>query len=315
MKLTFDEIRTLAHGADHFSEEADGLHFYKCTEKQEAAWLENKMPLSFIRATTGIRLEFETDAEAIVFDAPSGNKFEIWVNGLFYRQLFVSPLREAGETPVVKLEKGTKKVMFALPSHTAGVLSAFSLEGATFYRPVTYEKKILFMGDSITQGWDSAHDTLSYAYRTATTLGMDFHICAFGGGRYIPETFDVVNFGPDIIVTAYGFNDFNSSHRTVEENMANARGYLEQVKEAYKGCRVVVITLIPAQEKGEDWYRTTRTSIETVAKEQGFEVVDGETLFPKNPDFYADSVHPNELGFSIYAERLVSYFRNTDSKR
>lgn len=315
MKLTFDEIRTLTHGADHVSVEADGLHFYKCTEKQEAAWLANKMPLSFIRATTGIRLEFTTDADEIVFEAPSGNKFEIWVNGLFYRQLFVSPLREAGETPLIKLGKGVKKVMFALPSHTAGVLSSFSLEGATFYSPVTYDKKILFLGDSITQGWDAAHDTLSYAYRTATTLGLDFHICAFGGGRYIPETFDLLKFDPDIVVTAYGFNDFNSSHRTIEENMANARGFLAQVKEAYGDRRVVVITPIPAQEKDENWYRTTRQSIETVATEQGFEVVDGETLFPKNPDFYADSVHPNELGFSVYAERLVSYFRNTNPKR
>ena len=315
MNLTFDEIKSLTHGADRVTIEDDGLHFYKCTERQEAAWIENKMPQSIVRATTGIRLEFSTDAEAITFSAPSGGKFEIWVNGMFYRQILANVLREAGETPCVKLGKGTKKVMLALPSHTAGVLSSLSLEGATFYAPVTYDKKILFIGDSITQGWNSKYDTLSYAYRTATTLGADFHICGFGGGRYIPETFDLVNFDPDTIVVAFGVNDFSSTHRTAEDNMANARGFLARVKAAYPNRRVLVITPIWVPEKDEAWHAIARASIAKVAKEQGFEVVDGATLSPQNTDFYADSVHPNELGFSIYAERLVSYFKNTENKR
>ena len=312
MELTFAEIRSLTHGADHMTEEEDGLHFHKCTAEQEKAWQEVDHEYYFdrVRATCGIRLETETDAEAITFSAPSGNKFEIWINGLFYRQILMDELRGKGEIPTVKLGEGVKKVMLALPSHSTGVLSAVSLDGATFFRPVCYEKKILFIGDSITQGWNSQYDTLSFAYRTATALGMDFQICGVGGGRYIPETFDRVASDPDIIVIAYGVNDFNSRSRKEEDIVPNVRRYLDRVKQTYGDRRVVVLTPIWLCKKDAEWNGRMRSSIANVAIEKGFEVVDGETLFPKNPAFYSDGyLHPNDLGFSIYAERLIGYFR------
>lgn len=311
MELTFAEIRSLTHGADHIIEEADGLHFHKCTAKQEAAW-EALDPVYYsrVRATSGVRLEMETDADAITFEAPSGNKFEVWVNGMFYRQILVNDLRKTGETPTVEMAAGVKRIMFALPSHSTGVLSSFSLNGATFFRPVGYEKKMLFIGDSITQGWDSQYDTLSFAYRTATMLGVDFHICGVGGGRFVPETFDKVAFDPDTVVIAYGINDFCSKSRTAADNVANANAYLDLVKAAYGDRRVVVITPIWFGKKDAEWNRVMRSSIANVAVEKGFEVVDGETLFPQNTAFFADGyLHPNDLGFSIYAERLIEYFR------
>ena len=311
MELTFQEIRSLTHGADHFTEEKDGLHFHKCTEKQERSWREaDAYYVDKTLSTTGVRLETVTDAEAITFAAPCGNKFEIWIDGMFYRQILADELRKKGEIPTVKLESGVKKMMFALPSHSTGVLASFALSGATFCKPVTYEKKILFIGDSITQGWNSKYDTLSYAYRTAMTLGMDFHICGIGGGRYIPETFDRVAFDPDTVVIAYGVNDFKSEKRIGPEIVPNIRRYLDRVKEAYGDRRVVVLTPIWFAVRDAAWNDRVRSSVANVAKEKGFEVVDGITLFPKESDFYSDGCfHPNDLGFSIYAERLIEYFR------
>ncbi len=314
MELSFDEIRSLVHGADHITEEEDGLHFYKCTEKQMAAWeaVEEKF-YSGVRATSGIRLELETDAEAITFAAPSGNKFEIWVNGMFYRQILAEEYRKQEEPiPPVELEPGVKKILFALSSHKTGVLSSFALEGATFCKPITYEKKMLFIGDSITQGWDSQFDTLSFAYRTGMALGVDFHICGVGGGRYLPETFDRVNFDPDTVVIAYGVNDFNRRGWDASEIAKNASDYLDLVKAAYGDRRVVVLTPIWLASKDAARNSLMRSTIANVAKEKGFEVVDGETLFPKNTAFYADGyLHPNDLGFSIFAERLIDYFRKS----
>ena len=313
LKLTFEEIRSLAHGADHITVEEDGMHFHKCTEKQKQAWKAvDEAFESGVRATSGVHLEMETDAKAITFVAPRGNKFEIWVNGMFYRQILAEKLREKGEIPTVELEPGVKKILFALPSHKTGVLSSFALDGATFFKPVIYEKKMLFIGDSITQGWYSQFDTLSFAYRTAIALRMDFHICGIGGARYIPETFDCVAFDPDIVVIAYGVNDFNSERRKASDIIPNVHRYLDQVKKAYGDRRVVVLTPIWLATKDAGWNHRMRSSIATVAKEKGFEVVDGETLFPKDPAFYADGyLHPNDLGFSIYAERLIAYFRET----
>lgn len=312
MELTFDEIRSLTHGADHFTEEADGLHFHKCTEKQEINWKAvDDVFEARVRATSGIHLEFETDAESITFVANRGNKFEIWVNGMFYRQILAEEYRKKEEKiPPVELEPGVKKIMLALPSHSTGVLASLSLDGATFYKPVTYEKKMLFIGDSITQGWDAKYDTLSFAYRTATTLGVDFHICGVGGGRFIPETFDRVNFDPDTVVIAYGVNDFNRRGWDAAEIAKNASAYLDLVKAAYGDRRVVVLTPIWHASKDAARNALMRSTVANAAKEKGFEIVDGLTLFPKDPAFYADGyLHPNDLGFSIYAERLIDYFR------
>ncbi len=311
MELTFDEIRTLTHGADHFTEEKDGLHFHKCTALQENAWKAIN-PEKFYRRslqTCGVRLEMETDADSISFEAPAGNKYEIWVNGVFFKQIRMNELRERGEKPVIELEPGDKSILFALPSHSHGVLSSFCLNGATYFRPVSRERKILFIGDSITQGWDGQYDTLSFAYRTATALGADFHINGIGGARYVPETFDrISSFEPDTVVIAYGTNDFGQAERTVEENRANAAGYLDRVRAAYGDRRVVVLTPIWRADKDEEWHRTVRTCIAKEAAERGFEVVDGELLFPRNTAFFADGfLHPNDLGFSVIAERLTAY--------
>ncbi len=46
--------------------------------------------------------------------------------------------------------------------------------------------------------------------------------------------------------------------------------------------------------------------IETTAKGFLFKVVNGYDLVPHHMDFYADAVHPNDLGFSVYARKLIS---------
>ena len=312
MELSFAEIRSLTHGADHFTEEEDGLHFHKCTAKQEAAWKAISPEKLYRRSlqTSGVRLEMETDADSITFEAPAGDKYEIWLNGVFFRQIRMKELRERGETPNISLGEGKKRILFALPSHSHGVLSSFSLNGATFFRSVGYEKKMLFIGDSITQGWNSQYDTLSFAYRTATTLGADFHINGIGGAYYVPETFDRISFEPDTVVIAYGTNDFGGTTRTVEENRANTDGFLDRVKTAYGDRRVIVLTPIWRADKDAEWHRVARSCIAEAATDRGFEVVNGEWLFPHHTAFFADGfLHPNELGFSVYAERLIGYFQ------
>ena len=59
MKLTTEQIKQITTGAIRIEEKADGIHFYKCTEKQIAAWTEKNKDLGFRAAgTTGICLDF-----------------------------------------------------------------------------------------------------------------------------------------------------------------------------------------------------------------------------------------------------------------
>ena len=51
MRLTFDQIRSITVGAVAVTEEQDGIHFSKCTQKQVDAWYNLKQDLG-IRAET-----------------------------------------------------------------------------------------------------------------------------------------------------------------------------------------------------------------------------------------------------------------------
>ena len=38
MKLTYEQIKQITTGAIEIEQQEDGIHFYKCTKKQIAAW-------------------------------------------------------------------------------------------------------------------------------------------------------------------------------------------------------------------------------------------------------------------------------------
>ena len=48
-----------------------------------------------------------------------------------------------------------------------------------------------------------------------------------------------------------------------------------------------------------------RIKFRDIAKSYGFDIVDGYKIIPANCDFYADDLHPNDLGFSTYAQNLI----------
>ena len=56
---------------------------------------------------------------------------------------------------------------------------------------------------------------------------------------------------------------------------------------------------------GEDFERK-RDMVEAEAEARGFYVINGLKLVPPLDDFYADRyLHPNDLGFGLYAENLI----------
>ena len=66
MRLSFDQIKSVTVGALSVKREDDGIHFYKCTEKQIDAWYRQREGLgNGARTTTGVRLDFITNSEKI----------------------------------------------------------------------------------------------------------------------------------------------------------------------------------------------------------------------------------------------------------
>ena len=307
MQLTFENIKAVTVGAVRLWQEADGFHFSSMTEKQLAAFLKLSEELrTNAAATTGIRLDFETDSAYLAYGSLTDAKYEVRVDGML-----VATHARVGERNRIELpaDGGTHRIELFLPAHgTPGGLAFVELaDGAAFTRHV-YDRKFLIIGDSITQGYNAEFDCLSYANRLADHYNAESIIQGTGGAYYDITTLEKLDFTPDTVFVAYGTNDANK-FMTLAEIEARCRAYLTALLPMYEGARVIVITppwrMNEADLKPFGHVSLVAERIRQVAAELGLTVIDGMKMIPKNPAFMADRYHPNVLGFAEYAHNLI----------
>ncbi len=307
MILNFEQIQKLTVGAVDIEQTADGIHFYKMQKCQIEAFYALSEILGFrAKTTTGIRLDFETDSKFLAFEVKSGGRFEYLINGVYQ-----------GTVPItdnhVKIDLAAPcRITLCFPSHDVGVIDHAELsDGASAVRH-TFDKKVLFIGDSITQGWNSGVDTLSYAYRTSFALNYDSIIQGVGGAYYHASTFADSGFDPDLVIVAYGTNDVNH-FKTQDEMVEQLRLYLGKVKETYASSKIYAISPIwvsgGSEEKrmGNLWesYALIADEIEKC----GVEHIRGLDLVPHERRYFADDLHPNKDGFGEYAGGVIEWIR------
>lgn len=321
MKLSLEQIQSVTNGAIRIVEESDGIHFFRCTEKQIREWfIFSDFLGKGSRCTTGVRLDFITSSKHLSFEAPAGNKFEVWVDGLLRKQFELDKCRAEGVTPTLALtdplgnDKNEVRVTLWLPSHSAGVLSSVELDDGATLRPYDdYKLRWLFIGDSITQGWNATHDSQSYAHRVAAYYDASFVNQGIGGAFYHENCFDKIDFRPDVVTVAYGTNDFGR-FSTYDELRKHARAHLTLIKEAYGDAKIFVLTPIYREHregKKMGSFEGACAVVREEAERLSLTVVDGLSLVPPLPYFFADHVHPNEQGFGAYAENLIREINKT----
>ncbi len=307
MKLSIPEMKSITVGAVYAEPYEGGIRFLKCKPEQVQAWTEvGDWWTAVALASTGIRLDFHTDSSWLGVTL-SGKKCEVLINGLF-EQMLVPKNSDAFESFQILLPAGENRVTLVFSSHNPFcVLKELSVDDGAYIKPHCYDRKLLFIGDSITQGWNAKYDCLSYAYQTSFSLNAESVIQGVGGGRFLPKTFAKADFDPDAVIMAYGTNDY-SDCPTLEEAMGQAEEYLSLVKQAYPAAKLICITPIyrfDGQEKAIGTFEAYRLALAEKAEALGYCVIDGFTLVPHTMDFFADEVHPNDLGFSQYAKNLT----------
>ena len=168
----------------------------------------------------------------------------------------------------------------------------------------------LALGDSITQGMVSVGPSASYVPLIAERYGLDFLNTGVGGIRFAVEELDHIGREPDVITVALGCNDWGTSRERLERNVSE---YLDRLTSLYKSRNIHLILPIwrgDADEiKAEMTFAEHREVIRRVAERYPFiNIVDGYELLPHDARYYGDPgdirVHPNDEGFSIYADEL-----------
>ena len=303
MKLNFYQIKELTVGAVNIEKQDEGIRFYKMQKCQIDAFYALSNILG-IRAetTTGIRLDFETDSAFVAFENKGGNRFEYFIDGVYQGNVSDAHVR-------IELRKPCR-VTLAFPSHNIGIIDEFELsDGATATRH-KFDRKILFIGDSITQGYDALFPSECYANRLARYYDAEILNQAIGGACFDPAVLQPVG-AFDFVVVAYGTNDWSKKNPT--DFAADAAAFMARLGLIYGKLPVfVVLPIWRADTHRTDTagdFMECRATIGRLAATQGFTVLDDYDLLPHDTRLFSDGyLHPNAIGFQFYAENLLPYF-------
>ena len=149
------------------------------TPAQMAVYADDPGYHACSQASSGMCLDCETDAEELILegDAFRGSTRDIWSFDLLVdRRLFAHKEGSIAQEPHmswrVKLPQGCKNVQLYFPCLASVSISRLEWLGGTETLPVVPQKRLLCLGDSITQGYTVHFPSLSYAARLAAALDM-----------------------------------------------------------------------------------------------------------------------------------------------
>ena len=318
MRLSFEEVGKAVSGHVRYWEREDGfIEFSRFTESQEEYQVLVKDRPRQPHGTAGMLLEAEGNISAIRFAyqfAPGSS-----------RQVFSFTVMENGETTEVVKRTGelTGSGFFEyVPKQSGRLTVVFPYLYNLMIRDVEIEgdwqfvkrkRKLFIAGDSITQGYDAWEPQNAYTHRIMDAMDGECVNQAIGGDRFdVNNLNDMPDFEPDVVIINYGTNDWSK-----EENvLVTADAYLKRLSELFpNAARFEILPIWRAMEgivrEHTGWtVNDVREIIRDIAMRYGFTVIPGLNLVPHDPELFSDhSLHPNDAGFSYYADNVIRELR------
>ena len=326
MKLTFEQIKNISFGAYDITEQEDGIHYQRCTDKQIEAWGKMHVDLGERSGySSGIVLDFHTSSKKLRIAASNGTQFEYYINDVLRAVTNMKDLRLEDKPFELDLcdalgnyyDECRVTVYFPRGNDPVALKYVELDDGATLI-PHKYDRKILFYGDSITQGCSSVAHSLCYTNMVARFFNAESHNLGVGGGRFDISTVDDIGFEPDIVSISFGTNDF-THHKALDDIKAKADEFMAAVKELHKNSAKHFFVISPLwradlakwvanEEKGRTLcsLADARAVIIECAEKHGMIHIDGLELVPPDPEYFRDGhLHPNDLGFCLYAQGVI----------
>jgi len=325
MILSKEQIKTIAKGVEHWEDGPEGGLIPRrfCTEQEE---IYKSHALFFVRnrATSGVRLECRTDASALEMtlrafagSAKDWYGFDLKVDGKLWGH-FEGTLQESDRIHwTCPLPQGEKHITLYLPCLTGVEILDVTLENATVCESVEYAERILVMGDSVTQGYTSHFPSMTYVAQMAAHRNADYLNQAIGGETFHPEILTPLEWQPTMAIISYGSNDWTK--KTREQAAKDAEAFLNRFCQLWPGLPTVVLTPIwradcMTKRKDDFRFEQIREIIEGIAScHPQINVISGAELFPQIEELFDDKLHPNELGYTLFAKRLCEALNSIKS--
>lgn len=307
MKLTNKELQKIYFGAYNFTETDDGYLMAHQYTKEQEDYFEEAFDFWFERcnASTAKTLEFTTEATEVSFDYQilwegSQDSFEICINGLITEIVYIKDIDKAG-TITFKMPEGSKDVIIYLPADALAVIKNFEINAD--FAPAKKGEKVLWLGDSITQGYGPLRSAQTYVSVANRILNYDIINQGIGGYVYDPKVLvEMPGYKPDKIIVALGTNQYGT------ESMADIEEYYEIITKLYKDIPILAVTPLWRGDNMEGvptLFKFCEKLKEIIAKYDIVTMVDGWQLLPHLPEYFLDNLHPNQLGTEVYARNLV----------
>lgn len=307
MKLTNEQLKTIYYGALEICETEDGyLQAFQYTE-QQMKYFEKVSEFWYDRcmASNAKTLEFHTTATQFSFEYKfawigSEDTIELVIDGLISKIVYVKDLGKEGKI-TFELPVGKKNVIVYLSADATILIRNFEMNGD--WSPAEKKEKVLWMGDSITQGFGplrSAHTYVSVANRL-----LNYDILNQGIGGYVYDKNSLVNmngYRPDKIIISMGTNQYEM------ETMKDVEEYYVRLKELYGDTPVLCITPIwrgDAPDRESVLVNFCQKIKDICEKYSNITVIDGFKLVPHASEYFLDNLHPNSLGCEMYGRNLV----------
>lgn len=278
----------------------------------------------------GICLDFITDSPFVhmayeVEIKPNTTEL-LYFDVLVDHQLTASPgqvfttLGSGEWQAVLPIKRGEpKRVTIYLPYLAQIRIRGLNVEDGALLQPLEAAQRpkgnLLCLGDSITQGMNAVHPSSTYAVLLSRFLDMNLINQAVSGYVYNADALDSnLPYQPDLITVAYGTNDWSicESYEQFEEQSS---AYLQKLADIYPDVPIKVLSPIWRSDIAETTavgefvviYETLRRISSKFDRTQ---LIDGLTLTPHHPHYFADGLHPTDEGFLHMAFNIVKQLRN-----
>jgi len=178
---------------------------------------------------------------------------------------------------------------------------------------------VLFIGDSITHGWETSGKTVANSYFS------DFSIYNIGYSgdrtenvlwRFNHDEIDSIN--PELAVLMIGTNNTGHHQDSPECTAEGIKTILDELGEKLSETEVLLLAIFPRGETPDNDLRQLNNSINQRIKS----FADGERIHFMNvnsvfldekgnlpEEIMPDQLHPNEQGYELWAEAMLPAIR------
>lgn len=264
-----------------------------------ADWTSDTEYLNRARCCSGIALDLTTDSGFVKIWYELGYAlrdhawFDIYINGAFTGRRGSDRIKDDTGQLNISLKEASRdddgcvRLTVLLPYGCEVYIREIQIDHRASLRPTPRGdcSRILFLGDSITQGMDALYPSHTYPVLLSAMLEAEMLNQGVAGYYFDASSLDGgMPYRPDMVVCAYGTNDWNL-RATPDEFRERCREFFETLTRIHPGIPVLAMTPIWRIDEAMisrvgsfGWLRQTMRDMA-----EGFPeitVLDGDALFP-----------------------------------